>query len=180
MRALAVFGRIVLNHLPLTVFTACASLRAQEADRWLAAYLVGGSVALGHLCFLVSRRKEADRVAVAVDAYLIFGCLAVFFEFTPGLAALNRAREGGLMLSIALVGGGSIFFTKGGFIGCAAAGTRAVRKYSLALLFGAFVCCAVSFLFKGKLFVSAVVPVIFLVLGGAVFRRLALWQRHGG
>ena len=158
---------------PLTVFMACASTSQLSGDgRWLSAFLYGGLAAFVHLMIIVVRGRIVNRIILAVDLWLLLGCLAVFVPLDSMLLLFRQTKEAGLFAVICAVGCVSTVVGPHGFIGCVAPARRILR-YSLVLLLLAFFCCALSLGFQGRIVLSAALPLLILLLANSCLRKRA-------
>lgn len=173
MSRVARVAQVIWRFLPLTMFMLCASLRPAEGDaRWLFAFKAGGAAACVHLLFFLCRERVVNRLILAVDLWLLLGGMAAFFHWEPALLLLRQTKETSLFAVICLVGAASTACGGAGFIG-GPAGTRQTRIYSGILLGLVVLCGILSFLCNGRLFLSAVLPLVFCIVADSFLRKRA-------
>jgi hypothetical protein len=141
---------------------------------WLNAFLAGGVIAGLRLGFAsaLSRGRPQNRLILGVNVYLIIGGVSVFAKQLSVLQVLNDLRESGVFLCILTVGVITALGSKAGFVGekSRAEQSRA-KRYSLWLIGFAFAATAASFYFKGNLMLSAVIPLLALVIVNKILKN---------
>lgn len=165
----------LLQFFPLTVFLSRAFHHgaAQAAD-WLAAFLWGGVAALLQLLifYIFFRASVLNRIILGVNTYLIVSCSAVLTDQNAMLMLLNALKESGLFLCILIVGIFTTFISDAGFVGAVEySPDKQTRLFSLFLLLLSAAAVAMSFLFRGQLFFSAVLPLVILSVVNRLLKK---------
>lgn len=165
----------LLQFFPLSCFLLVAFRRgAPNLEDWLLAFMVGGAIAVLQVALTLafSRGRPLNRMLLGVNAYLTVGGFSALANQLWILQSLNDLRESGLFLCILAVGVVTTFGSRAGFVGQAdrADGSKAKRD-SLVLLALAIVATIPSFLFRGHLLVSAVIPLTLLTIANRWLRN---------
>lgn len=175
MKGIFSIGRFLLQFFPLTIFlkVACQNGTPQAAD-WLNAFIWGGSAAILQLGLsrFLSRGYPLNRIILGVNFYLILGGVAVLTNQMALLEVLNSLKESGIFLCMLIVGISTTVASKAGFVGVVKISMqRHIKNYSMCLLFLTCVAVVASFWFRGKLIISAAVPLIVLSVANRLFKK---------
>ena len=158
----------LLQFFPLSCFLFSAFRHGNpQPEDWLIAFMVGGSVAVLQiiLASMLSRGRPLNRLLLGVNAYLAVGGLSALTSQLWILQMLDYLRESGLFLCILAVGVLTTIGSKAGFVGEVDSHAQArTKRYSLALLGLATVATIPSFLIRGQLVFSAVIPLTLLTI----------------
>ena len=159
---------LLLQFFPLSCFLFAAFRHGDpQPEDWLIAFMVGGVAAVLQviLAMILARSRPLDRLILGVNIYLIVGGLSALTNQLWILQALNELRESGLFLCLLAVGVLTTLGSKAGFVGQADShGQSRTKRYSLALLLLAIIATIPSFLVRGQLVFSAVIPLTLLTL----------------
>ena len=168
-------GAALTTFFPLSFFVYVAFLHGKpQATDWMNAFLAGGAMAGLHLALtnIRSRGRPMSRLILGANVYLMIGGAAVLTNQPAVLRALDSLRESGIFLCILAVGVVTTFCSGAGFIGAANRPDRSrVKRYSLSLLLLAALATAASFHFRGKLTLSAGVPLVTLAVANRLFKH---------
>jgi len=164
-----------LKFVPLSIFLRVAFWNGRpQTEDWLSAFLwAGGAAALQLLLLIIFRREiPLDRMILGVDVYLIIGGTFVVSGEADLLKLLYMLKESGVSLCVLFVGIFTTFLTPSGFVGVLGKNNaHEVKFYSIILLLIACIAVLVSFLFRGNMLFSAIVPLIFLSISMHLFKR---------
>jgi hypothetical protein len=168
-------ARSLLQFFPLTVFLAIAFRQGvPQNEDWLLAFMAGGVAALVQLALVrvLFRHAPMSRMIIGVNVYLMLGGVATIINHVPTLNLLNSLRESGLFLCLLGVGVITTLMSPYGFVGAAgSANPSRVRGHSMALLGLAILATAASFHFRGRMMLSAVIPLVVLALASRFAKR---------
>lgn len=164
MTVLTAIGKSFLDFLPLLIFLQIAGhSTASGAAKWMFAFEVAGIVSVLHIAFLIIRSAVANRIALAVDMYLLVGGVASFFSLHSIISLLNSSRECGVLVAICVVGIVTTVFSSAGFVGYRAH-KPAVYTCSIYLLLVTGAAASVSFVWIGHALLAGVLPVLSIVM----------------
>lgn len=167
----------LLQFFPLSCFLLVAFRHGTpNLEDWLIAFMVGGAIAVLQvaLTLVFARGRPLNRMLLGVNAYLTVGGFSALTNQLWILQSLNDLRESGLFLCILAVGVITTFGSRAGFVGQADSADRTkTKRDSLVLLALTIVATIPSFLFRGHLLVSAVVPLTLLTIANRWLRNRA-------
>lgn len=165
----------LLQFLPLSGFLLVAFRHgAPGLEDWLIAFMAGGAIAVLQvlLTLAFARGRPLNRMLLGANAYLVVGGFSALTNQLWILQSLNDLRESGLFLCIFAVGVITTFGSRAGFVGQEHGADRSkTRRDSLLLLAMAIAATIPSFLFRGHLVVSAVVPLTLLTIANRWLRN---------
>jgi hypothetical protein len=152
----------LLGFFALAVFASYAFAAGAPTDeRWIAAFKLGGSLALVELTVLLFRQAPANRLILAANLWLVIAAGAAFLEQWWVLLLYQKFGEASLFAAMLTVGVTAMLVSPSGFV--AATGKRRdvlLASGVLALAVAAALCAAV--VFRGDVKLAAIAPVIAL------------------
>lgn len=159
----------LLQFFPLSCFLFAAFRHGNpQPEDWLIAFMVGGVAAVLQiiLTMILARSRPLDRLILGVNIYLTVGGLSALTNQLWILQTLNDLRESGLFLCLLAVGVLTTLGSRAGFVGetDSHGQSRTTMRYSLAMLLLVIIATIPSFLVRGQLVVSAVIPLTLLTL----------------
>lgn len=156
----------LLQFLPLSGFLLVAFRHGPPGpEDWLVAFMAGGAIAVLQvlLTLAFARGRPLNRMLLGVNAYLAVGGFSALANQLRILQALNDLRESGLFLCILAVGVFTTLGTRAGFVGREdRSGAGRTARYSWGLLAVTAIATIPSFLLRGQLLYSAVIPLTVL------------------
>lgn len=156
----------LLQFLPLSGFLLVAFRHGPPGpEDWLVAFMAGGAIAVLQvlLTLAFARGRPLNRMLLGVNAYLAVGGFSALANQLRILQALNDLRESGLFLCILAVGVFTTLGTRAGFVGREdRSGAGRTARYSWGLLAVAAIAMIPSFVLRGQLLYSAVIPLTVL------------------
>lgn len=175
MKDIFSMGRFFLQFFLLTIFLKVAFQNGTpEAADWLNAFVWGSSAAILQLALtrFLSRGHPLNRIILGVNFYLILGGVVVLTNQMTLLEMLNNLKESGIFLCMLIVGISTTVASKAGFVGAVEISLPSrLKRYSLWLLLLTCAAVAASFWFRGKLILSAAIPLIVLSVANRLFKR---------
>jgi hypothetical protein len=164
----------LFQFLPLSLFSTIGFWQPQTSNQgWLLAFRVTALVAIAQLLLIVKQKAVVSRLILSANFYLILGGIAAFFQQWWYLELYNSLQESAIFIMMVLVAIITMLSSNHGFVGIDKTFVEDtterlnINKKSAYLIIGVLISLAISFVFKGNITLSAVIPIIFL----AIFQR---------
>lgn len=154
-----------LQALPLSIFVVYIKfIDPTMLENWKAPFIISGLAASIVMLIILHRKIEFNRILLAINLYLISGCLAFITNQLWLVEIYDRLRASGMMLWVIATGIIAVLFSPKGFIGIKSSDKDAIKKYSNYLILCAVIAFIVSFSMRGSLLFSELGPFTCLFL----------------